>query len=98
LVSFFTTEDTEVTELDRKGKGLVLSGPNPFFCSDLCTTKMPFLRRTRRFSTAPRNPQDVVAVVVVVAVAVAVAVAGVIPLVAAVRLRCVLCALCGEKR
>jgi hypothetical protein len=30
--------------------------------------------------------------------AVVVAVAGVIPLVAAVRLRCVLCALCGEVR
>jgi hypothetical protein len=52
----------------------------------LCTTRMQFLRRTRRFSTAPRNPQDVVVVVVVVVVAVAVA--GVIPLVAAVRLRC----------
>jgi hypothetical protein len=37
-----------------------------------------------------------VVVDVVVAVAVAVAVAGVIPLVAAARLRCVLCALCGE--
>jgi hypothetical protein len=53
---------------------------------------MPFLRRTRRFSTTPRNPQDFVVVVVVVAVAVAVAVAGVIPLVAAVRLRCEGCA------
>jgi len=31
-----TTESTEVTEPDRKGKGWVLSGPNPFFFSDLC--------------------------------------------------------------
>ena len=38
------------------------------------------------------------AVVVAVVVVVAVAVAGVIPLVAAVRLRCDLCALCGEIR
>gem|GEM_PF-4663807 len=33
--SCFTTESTENTEPDRKGKGWVLSGPNPFFLSDL---------------------------------------------------------------
>jgi hypothetical protein len=52
---------------------------------------MQFLRKPRRFSTAPRWLQEAVVVVVVVAVAVAVAVAGVIPLVAVVRLLCALC-------
>jgi hypothetical protein len=52
---------------------------------------MQFLRKPRRFSTAPRWLQEAVVVVVVVVVAVAVAVAGVIPLVAVVRLLCALC-------
>ena len=61
-----------------------------------CIADVAFLREPRRFSTVSRQLQEAVLVAVVVAVAVAVAVAGVIPLVAAVRLRCVLCALCGE--
>jgi hypothetical protein len=44
-------------------------------------------RGPRRFSTVPRSLQE----------AVVVAVAGVIPLVAAVRLRCVLCASVGDE-
>jgi hypothetical protein len=35
-VSYFTTEGTEATEPDRIGMGWVLSGPTPFFLSDLC--------------------------------------------------------------
>jgi hypothetical protein len=46
-----------------------------------CTTRMRFLRGPRRFSTSPPSLQE--------------AVAGLVPLVAAVRLRC---ALCGEIR
>ena len=52
--------------------------------SGLCTTNVAFLREPRRFSTVSRQLQEAVVVVV----AVAVAVAGVIPLVAAFRLRC----------
>jgi hypothetical protein len=65
--------------------------------SALCTTNVAFLREPRRFSTVSRQLQEAVVVVVVVAVAVA----GVIPLVAAVRLRCVLssplCVLSGGR-
>ena len=35
-VSFFTTEATEVTEPDRKGKGWIPVRSEPFLPSDLC--------------------------------------------------------------